>query len=253
MKRKWLAIMLLAAASVGLSWLHPFGNPRLAPRNGPETLLRANAISPAARRVLLTKCADCHSNETRWPVYARLTPGSWLIERDIMQARAKMNLSHWEEMSSDAQDVMAAKMIHETRNGAMPPLQYRLLHWDARLTADDLAALGSVSRNAPEGDPASAPGDPQRGRTVFERRCTGCHAIEGDREGPHLAGVFGRRAASVPGFAYSAGLTRSGITWNESTLERWLADPDSIAPDTTMDFHVPKAQERADLIAYLRK
>ena len=71
-----------------------------------------------------------------------------------------------------------------------------------------------------------------------------------NREGPRLAGVFGRKAGSVSGFDYSAGLKNSGITWNEATLKRWLSDPDLVASDTKMDFHVPKAQERSDLVAY---
>jgi cytochrome c2 len=96
-------------------------------------------------------------------------------------------------------------------------------------------------------------GDAQRGKILFEKRCTGCHAMDGEREGPRLAGVFGRKAGSVPGFPYSKGLINYGLTWNEVTLDRWLTDPDLIAPDTMMDFQVPKAQERADLIAYLRR
>jgi cytochrome c len=49
--------------------------------------------------------------------------------------------------------------------------------------------------------------------------------MEGDREGPRLAGVFGRKAGSVPGFEY--------------TLEKWLTDPDIVVPDNKMDFHAP--------------
>jgi len=92
-----------------------------------------------------------------------------------------------------------------------------------------------------------------RGKHVFEKRCTGCHAMEADREGPRLAGVFGRKAGSVPGFDYSTGLKNSGITWNEATLEKWLNGPEMMVPDTRMDFYVAKARERSDLIAYLKQ
>jgi cytochrome c len=100
---------------------------------------------------------------------------------------------------------------------------------------------------------AARAGDAANGKALFERRCTGCHALDGNREGPQLAGVFGRKAGTVTGFDYSPGLKNSGITWNEANLERWLSGPDLIVPDTKMDFHVPKAQERADLIAYFRQ
>jgi cytochrome c len=96
-------------------------------------------------------------------------------------------------------------------------------------------------------------GDAVRGKAVFEKRCTGCHAMEADREGPRLAGVFGRKAGSVSGFTYSAGVKNLGLTWNDATLERWLSDPDMVVPDNNMSFSVPKAEERRDVIAYLRQ
>lgn len=248
-----VVIVLCICAAVGLAFVHPFGNPRVEPAHGLDTLLRGAKMSTEAKTVLVSKCADCHSSETRWPVYARVAPGSWLIERDIIEARKKMDLSRWGEMPADAQDVMIAKIIHEAKSGDMPPLQYRMLHWRAQLTQIDVAALLMMSKGRDGETDTSESGDSVRGKTVFEKRCTGCHALEENREGPKLAGVFGRKAGSVAGFEYSAGLKNSGITWNEATLERWLSDPDMVVPDTKMDFHVPKAQERSDLIAYFKR
>jgi cytochrome c len=74
-----------------------------------------------------------------------------------------------------------------------------------------------------------------------------------DREGPRLAGVYGRKAGSIGGFTYSAGLKNSGVTWNDATLEKWLSDPDLMVPDNNMSFSVPKAEERRNLIAYLKQ
>jgi cytochrome c len=250
---------MMFIGSVVLSSLHPYGNPRVEsttePRKGLDTLMPGADVPANARKVLLTKCADCHSNETRWPAYSHLAPGSWLIERDIVKGRARMNLSHWEAMSPDERDVLIAKMVHETRDGEMPPLQYRIIHWNANLTTADLAAIRSMSKSASDGQGISPAltGDAARGKLVFEKRCTGCHAMDAEREGPRLAGVFGRKAGTVPSFQYSPGLKKSGLTWNEATLEKWLSDPELVAPDTTMDFRVPKPQERADLIAYFKR
>jgi cytochrome c len=256
LKRKMVVVIVLAA-TLGLARVHPFGNPRTAPHKGLNSLLQGSEITANAKKVLRTKCADCHSNETRWPFYARIAPGSWLIERDVTQARAKMNLSDWDEMSADTKDVVIAKIAREAKEGDMPPLQYRPFHWESRLTPSDVTALSSMREASVESSLAQPgpgiPGDAARGKLAFQRRCTGCHTLEGDREGPRLAGVFGRRAGSVPGFEYSESLRSSGLTWNDATLERWLTDPDLIAADTKMDFHVPKAQERADLIAYLKQ
>lgn len=252
MKHVGAVIVLSVVAMAGLAFVHPFGNPRVEPAKGLGTLLQGSGIPADAKKVLIEKCADCHSNETQWPVYARVAPGSWLIERDIIEARKKMNLSMWEQMPTDTQEVLIGKMIHEAKNGDMPPLQYRVLHWGAKLTTADVAALSSMAKIDGEAGTSGA-GDAARGEAVFQKRCTGCHALNGDREGPALAGVLGRKAGSVAGFDYSPALKKSGITWNEATLEKWLNDPDLLVPDNKMDFHVPRAQERADLIAYFKR
>jgi cytochrome c len=252
--RVWIVALLIVVAVMGLGFVHPFGDPRVEPQKGLGTLLQGAKMPMDAKVVLVTKCADCHSSETRWPVYARIAPGSWLIERDIIEARKKMNLSRWEEMPEDKQQLLMAKIVEEAKTGDMPPLQYLAAHWDAKLSKADLQALSMLGKAAGGGEAAiGGEGDAVRGKAVFEKRCTGCHAMEVDREGPRLKGVFGRKAGSVAGFNYSAGLKSSGLTWDDATLERWLSDPDMVVKDNNMSFSVPKAQERQDLIAYLKQ
>ena len=252
--RTWTIAALAVAAIVGLGYIHPFGNPRVELAKGLDTLLLGANMPVNARAVLIAKCADCHSNETRWPVYARIVPGSWLIERDIVKAREEMNLSRWDQITTEKQDVLKAKIIQEAKSGDMPPMQYLALHWNAKLSSNDVQTLAMLGQHAGGSEAAlDGPGDPTRGKAVFEKRCTGCHALEVDREGPRLAEVYGRKAGSVAGFTYSAGLKKSGVTWDEATLEKWLSDPDRMVPDNNMSFSVPKATERQDLIAYLKQ
>lgn len=96
-------------------------------------------------------------------------------------------------------------------------------------------------------------GDAARGKVVFEKRCTGCHSLTQNREGPKLGGVYGRVSGTVDGFAYSDALKKAKMTWDEKTLNQWLADPDALVPDNNMEFHVPKADERRDVIAFLKQ
>lgn len=98
---------------------------------------------------------------------------------------------------------------------------------------------------------ALAAGDAVRGAQVYEARCAGCHSVQADRIGPRHAGVVGRQAGSVPGFAYSPALQKSGITWDAATLERWLADPEALVPGQRMGYRLGDAHQRADVIAYL--
>jgi cytochrome c len=255
--RAWVVavvtVIALTGAGFGLGNLHPFGDPRAESAEGLGTLLRGAKMPMDAKAVLVSKCADCHSSETRWPVYARVAPGSWLIERDIVEARKKMDLSRWEEMPRETQEVLAAKIVQEAKSGDMPPVQYLALHWGARLSKTDVAALSMLGKGGGSEAALAGEGDAVRGKAVFEKRCTGCHAMEADREGPRLAGVFRRKAGSVAGFAYSPGLKSSGITWTDETLERWLSDPDLVVKDNNMSIGVPKAEERRDLIAYLKQ
>ena len=252
--RAFFLAVLIVASVFWLGHLHPFGDPRAEPAEGLGTLLAGARMPAESKAVLVAKCADCHSSETRWPVYARVAPGSWLIERDVVEARKKMDLSRWEEMPVETQDVWAAKIIQEVKKGDMPPLQYLALHWNAKISSADVQALSMLDKSAGAIETTLAgAGDAVRGKVVFEKRCTGCHAMDADREGPRLAGVFGRKAGGVAGFTYSAGLKNSGVTWTDATLERWLSDPDMVVPDNNMGFSVPKAEERRDLIAYLKQ
>jgi cytochrome c len=100
---------------------------------------------------------------------------------------------------------------------------------------------------------ALAAGDAERGETLWESRCFGCHSLDANRVGPLHRGVHGRVAGTAAGYAYSPGVAKSGITWNDETLDRWLANPQAYIAGAKMGFRVPDATDRADLIAYLRK
>jgi len=70
--------------------------------------------------------------------------------------------------------------------------------------------------------------------------------------GPRLRGTFGRKAGTLDGYPFSDALKESRIVWNAETLDRWLADPDQLVPGNEMSFRVPKPEERAAIIEYLR-
>jgi cytochrome c len=102
---------------------------------------------------------------------------------------------------------------------------------------------------------ALAAGDATRGAQIF-RQCMACHSTEPGEHltGPSLAHVLDSKAGTAKGFQrYSDALKRSGVTWNDSTLEKWLANPEQFIPGNSMTFPgVRDAQARQDLIAYLK-
>ena len=91
------------------------------------------------------------------------------------------------------------------------------------------------------------------GRELFEKRCGGCHALDSTKAGPPLRAAFRRRAASDAAFPYSDALRKSGLVWDEATLERWLADPEVLVPNNDMAFRLMRTDERAAVISYLKQ
>ncbi|WP_135501739.1 c-type cytochrome [Roseovarius aestuariivivens] len=103
-------------------------------------------------------------------------------------------------------------------------------------------------------------GDAARGEEIFGL-CSGCHEVGRGAEngiGPHLNGIFGRRAASVgDGYHYSDSLRRAGadgLEWHLRTLDAYIENPKALVSGTRMSFDgLEDAGERADLLAYLRR
>jgi len=95
--------------------------------------------------------------------------------------------------------------------------------------------------------------DVEKGKAVFEQ-CAACHSIDGsgDYDGPSLKGVIGRKAGSLEDYRYSAAMTRSGVTWDAASLDKYITDPQAFIPGNRMAFAgIADQVERDDLIAYL--
>lgn len=102
-------------------------------------------------------------------------------------------------------------------------------------------------------------GDPEKGAEVF-KKCRSCHQVgEGakDRVGPHLNGIFGRRAGAHEGFKYSKDMLKQGadgLTWELETLDAYLENPKALISKTRMNFRgLNDAEDRADILAFLRQ
>ena len=115
------------------------------------------------------------------------------------------------------------------------------------------AAAGATAAAAPA---EAAAGDPKKGKRIFAR-CLSCHILTEagpKKQGPTLYGIFGRTAGALEGFSYSKAMAESGIVWDETTIDAYVADPKGYIPGNKMAFvGVKKAKQRADLIAYLKE
>src|SRR5882724_8989626 len=116
-----------------------------------------------------------------------------------------------------------------------------------------IMALSAIALSSPA---LAEPGDAARGERDF-RACAPCHSLEVDRNmtGPSLAGLWGRKAGSLPNFErYSDALKSSGIIWDDRSLDGWLTDPGRMVPDNEMPFNgIKDTRDRADLLAFLKE
>jgi cytochrome c len=94
------------------------------------------------------------------------------------------------------------------------------------------------------------------GQTLFNNACRTCHSTKpGDnRLGPTLAGVVGRKAGTAPGYSFSPSLAQSGITWDKATLDRFIEDPDKMAPGNKMKPYngLTVAEDRSAIVEHLQ-
>lgn len=98
-----------------------------------------------------------------------------------------------------------------------------------------------------------AAGDPSAGQAVFASHCAVCHSIKpGDNKtGPSLAGVVGSKSGTVPGFNFSAAMKNGNITWDDTSLDKFLANPTGFIHGTMMFVGLPNTSDRENVIAYL--
>ncbi|MGH7569532.1 MAG: heme-binding domain-containing protein [Gemmatimonadales bacterium] len=111
------------------------------------------AGDPVASRevgwILRRACYDCHSTETRWPIWAYVAPVSWRVVADVNRARAALNFSDWAAYGDDRRVALRATVGAVTASHRMPLWYYVTLHPDARLSPGELALLKDWARQAP--------------------------------------------------------------------------------------------------------
>ena len=109
----------------GLLQLVPFGRDH----TNPPTAQEPQWDSPETRQMAKEHCFQCHSNETEWPWYSNIAPGSWLIYNDVVEGRQNLNFSDFGKRPGELDEI-----IENVQRGSMPPIQYWIAHPSSRLT-----------------------------------------------------------------------------------------------------------------------
>jgi len=134
--RHWTPRVALAlVAAFALIQLVPYGRAH----GNPPVRSQPRWDSARTKALFAQACGACHSNLTTWPWYSNVAPVSWLVQHDVNDGRARFNVSEWRQQGQPE----AGEVAEVVRSGEMPPLQFRLIHAGARLSAAQKAALAA--------------------------------------------------------------------------------------------------------------
>jgi Haem-binding domain len=134
LRRSGIALVVMVAASLIVAQTVP-----VAIVNPPS---KGELTAPANVETILNRaCADCHSNHSRWPWYAKVAPVSWMVARDVNLGRKEINFSEWGTYYPATRKRKLQWMERSIREQTMPPWSYRLMHPHARLSDSDRAQL----------------------------------------------------------------------------------------------------------------
>jgi hypothetical protein len=160
----FIALALFAMTLMGLALHHD------PPATHPTPLFQGANIDQSTLALFQRSCQNCHSENTHWPWYSRIPPASWMIAKDVHEARAHVDFSHWNSYSAAQQESLVTRIGAVVRIGRMPLSRYTVLHRDAILTPTERQQVYEWSRaekkrlrSAGAGSAESSPG--KRGET----------------------------------------------------------------------------------------
>lgn len=135
-----LAVVLFAITLTGLA-LHPEPSPAHA-----KPLFKGAQIDGSTLALFQRACQNCHSENTQWPWYSRIPPASWMIEKDVDDARRHVNFSNWDSYYPEEQEEFLTQIGSAARTGQMPLPRYTLLHREAVLSSQERHQIYEWSR-----------------------------------------------------------------------------------------------------------
>jgi cytochrome c551/c552 len=132
MRRFLLAVVAVLAVAFLAIQLVPYGRDHA----NPPVIAEPAWDSPTTRKLAVTACFDCHSNETVWPWYSNIAPISWRLQNHVTEGRDVLNFSEWGTGEQETDEI-----VDVVREGEMPTWDYLLSHADARLSDADSQTL----------------------------------------------------------------------------------------------------------------
>jgi hypothetical protein len=111
-------------------------NPPINPQRSLESRFD---VPPSVRATLRRACYDCHSSETRWPWYTNISPVSWFVTNHVNGGRNHLNFDEWDRLRNSHEQAVGFRLVcREMKGRAMPLSSYLWIHWNARLSDNDI-------------------------------------------------------------------------------------------------------------------
>ena len=144
MKYVKIAVVVLFVAFIAIQFYRPdFTNPPVVES---ENLLAGNQVPENVKAILVRSCGDCHTNETVYPWYSKISPSSWFLANHIEDGRKHLNFSIWNTYETRRKDKKLEEICEQIESKEMPLPSYLWIHWDAKLSEEEVKTLCDWSK-----------------------------------------------------------------------------------------------------------
>jgi hypothetical protein len=145
---KWWKIggLIIAGMLIILQFFQPERN--TGPGNEQQDMLHVLQVPDTLANLIRVSCYDCHSNDTRYPWYSRVSPVSWYLDNHIRKGKEALNFSEFGGLEKTGKVAVLSEVCEEVESGSMPLKSYRIMHWGSGLGMEEMEALCDWSESA---------------------------------------------------------------------------------------------------------
>lgn len=134
----WLSVIVVAVV-LAIQFIPVERNVSTVPPG--QSFEKTEKVPANVAAILKVSCYDCHSNNTRYPWYSVLQPGAWFMAQHIKKGRDELNFDEFNNYSKRRKKAKIKSIISQIEKDEMPLKSYRMMHGNARLSADEKKEL----------------------------------------------------------------------------------------------------------------
>jgi len=143
-----IIVVLVFVAFVGIQFVRPAReNPSIAPE---QTLEATTQVTEDVREIFQKSCNDCHTNQTNWRWYSEVAPISWQMVDHVNDGRQHLNFSEWTTYEARRKRKKLDEICEQIQSKEMPLNQYVWIHWDAKLSNEEIKTICDWTKNESE-------------------------------------------------------------------------------------------------------